>query len=373
MSTAPGLRWDCWPEPDDRLLLRAILHQDDVVAATAWTELAPRIDLDAPTAEQYRLFPQLAERLTRLAVDEPRLGMLQGVRRQATIQTLLHLRQLDAALGLVEAQGIEAALLKGPALALTVYPDVGLRPFGDGDLLVDPRRHAEAVAVLEAAGWRRGAEDFRGNHAVGLVGGPIDLDLHRTLNRELVVVGEPDAAWNRLWRIPAARPLPSGRTVTTLAPAEALLHTIVHGTQWGGPVNLRWAADAVRLIAAADLDWDRVVHLSRTFGSAAVVHDGLRFVQETAGTTVPAPVLTDLGAVRTSPFERARTRAFHQRPSTDGWAGGLPQTVAVHLRRTRDQRFTGVLRTTPGYLCDVWEVDRPRQLPRAMARRALHR
>src|SRR5690606_37125324 len=124
------------------------------------------------------------------------------------------------------------------------------------------------------------------NHAVGLSGpdGAIDIDLHRTLNRELVIPGEPDAAWTRIERRSTARPLPSGRTLSTLAPADALVHTAVHGTQWGdGPVNLRWVVDASRLVPRPDLDWDRVVRLARDFGVSAVVHDALRFVADTAG------------------------------------------------------------------------------------------
>jgi hypothetical protein len=373
MSRIPGLRWDCWPEPDDLLLLRSILHRDDGAAADAWGVVATRLDLDAPSSEQYRLYPLLADRLARLPVDEPRLGMLQGVRRQAAIQTLLRLRHLDTVLDVLDAGGVHPLLLKGPALALTVYPDVGLRPFDDVDLLVGRAEHARAVAVLESAGWRVGAADFDGNHAVPLVGGPVDVDLHRTLNRELVIPGEPDATWSRLRQRPVGRPLPSGRTVTTLDLAEHLVHTTVHGTQWGGPVNLRWVADTVRLVDAPDLDWDHVVDLSHAFGVAAVVHDSLVLVRETAGIEVPAAELARLGGGRTSPFARLRTRAFHQQPRTDGWTGGLPRTVAVHLRRTRDQSLSGVLRSAPAYLCDVWEVDRPRQLPGVIVRRARHR
>src|SRR5690606_5001175 len=126
-----------------------------------------------------------------------------------------------------------------------------------------------------------------------------------------------------------------------------------------GPVNLRWVVDASRLLAQADLDWDRVVTLSRAFSVSPVVHDALHFVADTVGVDVPAAALAALDRAPSSPFDRWRTAAFHQRPRTDGRLGGLPQTVAVLLRRTRDRTPAGVLRATPGFLCEVWEVERP--------------
>jgi hypothetical protein len=373
VSTIQGLRWNCWPDTENRLLLRALLHNDHCVAADTWSTVRRRFDLDAPTVEQFRLYPLLADRLASTVPGEPRMGMLQGVRRHATVQSLLRLRQLDDILSRLEEHDIEAVVLKGPALALTCYEHVGQRPFEDADLLVDPRRHRQAISVLESVGWTQRTKDFRGNHSVALAGGEgvMEVDLHRVLNRELVIAGEPDASWARVRRCAARKELPSGRVIAVLATPDALMHTVVHGTQWEkGPVNLRWVADASRLLADPDLDWDRLSGLSATFGVSAVVHDALCFVAQTTGISVPQEVLARLRSERVSPFERWRTAAFHRRPRTDGLAGGLPLTLAVLLRRTRDRPASGVLRAAPGFLCEAWELERPRQLPIAIARRA---
>ena len=45
---------------------------------------------------------------------------------------------LDQALRALAARGIEVIVLKGAALAQTVYPSVALRPMGDLDVLVRP-------------------------------------------------------------------------------------------------------------------------------------------------------------------------------------------------------------------------------------------
>ena len=47
------------------------------------------------------------------------------------------------------------SLLKGCALATAVYPDPSWRPFGDVDLLLEPRRFAAGIAVLRAVGGVR--------------------------------------------------------------------------------------------------------------------------------------------------------------------------------------------------------------------------
>src|SRR5690606_20448665 len=156
-------------DPLDRLFLQAILHRADNVAARAWEAVRGRIDLDAPTQARYRLYPMLADRLGATAPEQPCLGMLRGIRRRATVRTMLQLRQLDDVLALLYTQDIEAVALKGAALALANYEHVGQRPFEDFDLLVAPSRHAEAVELLEAQGWTRMAADFPGNRAVGLI------------------------------------------------------------------------------------------------------------------------------------------------------------------------------------------------------------
>jgi hypothetical protein len=50
-------------------------------------------------------------------------------------------------------------VLKGPALAATVYPSIALRPFGDLDLLL-PRQHlATAVQALRSLGYQEAYPD----------------------------------------------------------------------------------------------------------------------------------------------------------------------------------------------------------------------
>ena len=369
MTEIPGLFGTNWPEPDDVVLLRVLLHADLDVSKRAWSEFAPRWDADAPTSDQYRLFPILAERLALIAPDDPRLGMLQGVRRQATIQTMLLLDRLDRVLELFESVNIEPIVLKGGALALNLYDNVGQRPAHDLDLAVGPDRFDEARAVLLAAGWAQTAEDTLGRHAVSFGLDGDEVDLHRQVNRELVIPGKPLAALQRFDVVRAERPLRSGRRVRVLNHTDALVHTIVHGLDRTGATNLRWVVDATRLIGTGAIDWSRFVELTKLFGLAPLMHSGLTFVVSVAGVELPADLLSELSAIRLSPFERARLWAFHVWGPIDGPFRGLPRTISRLLEATRDRTFWGVVAASPAYLAEVWGASSVWGLPGAVLRK----
>ena len=346
MSQVAGLKGSIWPDPEDVLLLRFLLHSEPGEAMAAWRPWRPGWNPDSPTPEQYRLYPLLAERVAALVPDEPYLGMLQGVRRQSTIQTLLILDHLEDVLATLDNIGIDGVVLKGAALTLSVYDYVGQRPFHDLDVLVDPRRHAQALSALREQGWRQGG-DFVGSPHVSMRRADVLLDLHRKHSTELVLTGQPTSAWDNIETVVARRPLRSGRTIRILAPADALLHTIAHGTAAERTVLLRWVADAQRLVAAGDQDWERVVRLAELFEVAPIVHDSLTFLRSTTGISPPADVLPRLKTVRVSRFSRRRMAAFHQLPNTRGRVGGRP--FAVQFQQTLDQPWRKLLTAAPGY------------------------
>jgi len=63
-------------------------------------------------------------------------------------QAVYHARDLSRIVGCLREAGVAPVLVKGPAIA-RLYPERGLRPFGDLDLCVRPDQHASAVAVVD--------------------------------------------------------------------------------------------------------------------------------------------------------------------------------------------------------------------------------
>ena len=97
-------------------------------------------------------------------------------------------RMLVAAIELLDEQGIDSRVLKGPSIARRFFPDPALRSFGDGDLLVRGADIDAACTVLGQLGLQRRfaaprpSFDRRFVKAVTLVGEDgLELDLHRTL------------------------------------------------------------------------------------------------------------------------------------------------------------------------------------------------
>jgi hypothetical protein len=112
----------CWPTADQELLLRAaLLTGDDARGAwEAWVRSAPGLDdLDQGSL---RLLPLLYGNLAALGIAHPRMALLKGVTRKAWYQNRLLMAELAEVLRALEAERVRAMVLKGAALARTVYP-----------------------------------------------------------------------------------------------------------------------------------------------------------------------------------------------------------------------------------------------------------
>jgi hypothetical protein len=73
---------------------------------------------------------------------------LHEVYRRFRLSALIHEREIAYVLSLLRAEGIEPVLVKGWAIA-RLYPDAGLRPYGDIDLCIRPGQFARAAAALK--------------------------------------------------------------------------------------------------------------------------------------------------------------------------------------------------------------------------------
>jgi len=73
--------------------------------------------------------------------------------RFLALQARIHETRIQRVLGSLRAAGIEPILIKGWSIA-RLYPQPGLRPYGDIDLLVRPEQHLAAARIA-------GADEFR--------------------------------------------------------------------------------------------------------------------------------------------------------------------------------------------------------------------
>jgi len=171
--------------------------------------------------------------------------------------------------------GLPVILLKGAALAGTLYGNVALRPMADLDLLV---RRAEARAMIDLAG--------RLGYELQEVAGHATLLRHRASGTYLEVHNSltscPDyfgiETEDLLARSRAAAFWPA--PARTLAPADHLLHLALHGSfQHAFRQAAINACDMFLLSRTPDLDWEAFLATARAPRLAPLVYGGLELAQ----------------------------------------------------------------------------------------------
>jgi hypothetical protein len=255
------------------------------------------------------------------------------------------------------AAGIWPLILKGAHTGHAYFPEPGVRPASDIDLLVAAADVAGAEAVLRSAGlalrdrgrwesnWRDpalGAEprSLTFVHAED----PWSIDLHGSLNLS-AGEGTPVAELDRGRPLAGHSAWPLDSRAGVLEQPLLLLHLAAHaGAGWQNLTLLR-QVELVLVIrqdfAAGRLSWDAFVDLGARTGALGYAYPALRLCEALAPGAVPGPVL-DRCADRTPPAVRqalARlTPASAQRIDrssvaehfmwTCGWRGRLRQLAA---------------------------------------------
>lgn len=132
----------------------ALMNGGDAVAA--WKEWQSGVDLEDQLDQgSFRLLPLLYTNLKQQGVDDPLMGKLKGIYRQAWSknQTLFH--EMSRVVKFLQDQGIQTMLLKGAPLSLLYYRNNGARPMADIDVMVHRNQVLQAYRLLINAGWTR--------------------------------------------------------------------------------------------------------------------------------------------------------------------------------------------------------------------------
>jgi hypothetical protein len=215
---------------------------------------------------------------------------------------LLRLEQrLGDALDVLAEAGVDVVLLKGAALACTVYGSFPLRPMGDADLLVRCECADEAMALLTAHGWAaEGAaaheEFYAGHHhrppLDDRTGSGARLELHTGLFFD----GHPfrfDAPDVRSRAVTVAH----GRRMVRVPEAQhQVLHVCLHFV-WSHMLALgawRTFRDLRLLVSAEGFDWSAFTRLAVESRGGSCCYWALRLAHDLVGVGVPPAVLQAL-------------------------------------------------------------------------------
>ena len=301
-----------WPSEPQELILAAALRKDERAerAFAAWEAL---VDVECEFDWQMvRLLPLVYSNLTALGIQNGLMPRLKGVYRRAWVENHQQLYRAAPAVAALCGAGIPVMLLKGAPMVLAYYGNHAHRPMSDLDVAVPAERAAEAMRLLQGAGWKPGPmasptdERMRWTHAMQFVhpeGG--ELDLHWRVMVEATTPARLDPFWS------TREPLQFGdHAVSMLAPTETLFHTVLHGVRWNEATPIRWIADALQVIATrgSDIDWERLCWLAQHLRVTYRLSLGLAYLASHHGVAVPEGALQRLRSTRPAWRERLEAR-----------------------------------------------------------------
>lgn len=215
-----------------------------------------------------------------------------------------------------QAQKAPPIVLKGGALATTIYDDIALRPMSDLDLLVRKTDLASWKDCLVQLGYQMVSPEMASglaeavHYQLAFRSGPKDdsstvvIELHWNLVGGDADWRAPDVDW--FWQQTESWPGIEDMDCAPalqLTPLASILYLSAHAMlQHGGArTRLLWLYDIHQLIEQSRdvIDWQQVVAKAHEFQWDAAVAHALERCRELFGTSVPESVATELTTAST--------------------------------------------------------------------------
>jgi len=284
-----------------RLLVAAVGRPEAAGVVAELAEQDPDWQRSIALASAEKLLPVFWEGIAGLprVDDQPELQALRRMAAVADFQLVGFARGLEQTVRVLADEGIPVMLLKGAALAHTVFDSFAERPMGDLDLLLPADRVQEGWDALHEAGWepefgeaKQFWEDLQ--HLRPLVNParlPVAIEIHRTIVRP----GPFDIDYERLWR--SSRLLRIGGVEARVpSPHHQILHLSVH-LAWQNMLSrlvVRTSRDVARVIDRDPPEWDALEEVALESRAGSCVYWTLRLGRSLGVTPVPETTLETL-------------------------------------------------------------------------------
>jgi hypothetical protein len=243
----------------------------------------------------------------------PSRDVLLQAYRVSSLEAAVRERQAGQAFAVLRGAGVEPILAKGWAAA-RLYPEPGLRPYGDIDLYV---RRAELDAARAALRAARGS--------------PLPVDLHGGF--EDMAPAEEDGVFAR------SRTVGVGETAVRIAAPEDHLRIIVLHALRHGLARAVWLCDVASGLETFPADGDGALVLGRDPRRAAAMRAALALAHRLLGAALPAFAAEEVGRKLPSWVEASVLRQW-------GRGSGWREPMGSFLRRPRGA-FTELVRHWP--------------------------
>lgn len=204
----------------------------------------------------------------------------------------------------LETAGIAVLVLKGAALAYTVYPEPLLRPMGDIDLLIKPADLSQITILLKGlgfcpkpepqqrinpfnTGWT-GELSFQREYEHAVMSVDLHWELFATEWLRRVTRVNIESIWQQ------AVPFQIGHiNAHTLSPEDMLFHICLH-LSLHGFAHLRGYVDIMQLLEQKNLDWSLFLQRVRAHGLCAACYFPLWWIAQYRPAMPPKEVLAAL-------------------------------------------------------------------------------
>ena len=362
-AAAAGIHRPWMPTEQQLLLLRAALLEGQP-AIDAWTRWRAGGGLARIAAGSVVLLPIAYRNLVNHGVRDAAIDYARRLYQVTDLKNEQLFRSLSSLLESFRAAGIETMIMKGTALALLHYQDLGMRSMGDVDLLTRPDDVAAAVELLTDLEWRRTGRAPRNltktylsaRRAMNFSSASIaKLDLHWHVMDETQRPGGDEPFWSE-----SIRTAVHGVETRAMSPADQLFHVCAHETRWTPAPLPRWVADVVTVLKTSrdDIDWDRFATHARRLRLVLPVREALEQVAEAVEWAVPTRVLSELHRLPVSTEDERRYKA-RCLPKKDGFVASLRR----EYQRMPEQPGRWRLVAVPSYVRELWGLEHVWKIP----------
>jgi len=370
-------------QPEQALLVYLRLDGDDNAEIIAQGPGAGKVSWGqlCDAALRHGVGPLLYTKLKERDADDipyPLLRSLEGQYFASLARNTLIYHELGAILELLRSEGLQAILLKGAALAGTVYPNIALRPMSDVDLLIRVHDLPRVQEMLIARGYTffpDHAREFdrsfgRAKMFTRQAPYPLSVDLHWRLlewprGQPATLLTEwlwSNALERRVADIPAL----------VLSPEGEVLHLTSHLAKhrWG---RLLWFYDIAQVLQyyENELDWDTILAKAREFEILKALQVTLARTVELLGRPPSFPpnfggdeggaeVLERLGSERPGLREKA---AFALLTARDKHAAILLSVISRDSLLHKARYLATVAFPSAEYMTERYQLSDRRMLP----------
>lgn len=249
----------------------------------------------ARLAVEHRVAPWLAAAVASdpEASAEPGATVVSQAGAAQVFQTLELFGEMTRVVSLLNGMDIPVVVLKGPGIAETFYPDPGLRPYRDVDLLIHESDLARVSALLEERGYAdKNGEVDPEPHRLHRCHGIFQRIFMNEATGHVVEVhcdhlqiGLEPVSMDRIWA--SSAPAVFGKaSARVLEPHDLFVQLCVHLHRHGFE-HLVWFKDLDLMVRRGGLDWGTVRAKAEEQGCLDSISYSLWLLRGQLGTPLP--------------------------------------------------------------------------------------